>query len=223
MAIKKKTTVLGPKAKLMKKSVDQLKRQAKKLKIQGYSTKKKEQLVNSIMMAEARAKRKPGATRKKKAATKTTRKISSAILQPNKALVSALEKMSPSERLRVMKNFGLADQKKPAVKPKVKIRKPMMAQSYNGWSNYDTWLANLWYGEIFVDLIREEYGEEVTYDQEYDVAQSIQYYLDDLVTDELEGAVSRAGYVADVVSAAQREINYRELANSVIDSIGYNL
>ena len=99
----------------------------------------------------------------------------------------------------------------------------MMAQSYNGWSNYDTWLANLWYGEIFVDLIREEYGEEVTYDQEYDVAQSIQYYLDDLVTDELEGAVSRAGYVADVVSAAQREINYRELANSVIDSIGYNL
>ena len=63
MAVKKKTE-LGPKAKLMKKNVDQLKRQAKKLKIQGYSTKKKEQLVNSIMMAEARAKRKPGTKRK---------------------------------------------------------------------------------------------------------------------------------------------------------------
>ena len=69
MAVKKKTE-LGPKAKLMKKNVDQLKRQAKKLKIQGYSTKKKEQLVNSIMMAEARAKRKPGTKRKKTAAKK---------------------------------------------------------------------------------------------------------------------------------------------------------
>ena len=69
MAVKKKTE-LGPKAKLMKKNVDQLKRQAKKLKIQGYSTKKKEQLVNSIMMAEARAKRKPGTKRKKAAAKK---------------------------------------------------------------------------------------------------------------------------------------------------------
>ena len=63
MAVKKKTE-LGPKAKLMKKNVDQLKRQAKRLKIKGYSTMKKEQLVNVIMMAEARAKRKPGTKRK---------------------------------------------------------------------------------------------------------------------------------------------------------------
>jgi len=69
MAAKKTTTKLGPKAQLMKKSVDQLKRKAKQLKIQNYSTKKKEQLVNSIMMAEARAKRKPG-TKRKKAAPK---------------------------------------------------------------------------------------------------------------------------------------------------------
>lgn len=69
MAAKKTTTKLGPKAQLMKKSVDQLKRKAKQLKIQGYSTKKKEQLVNSIMMAEARKKRKPG-TKRKKAAPK---------------------------------------------------------------------------------------------------------------------------------------------------------
>ena len=70
MAVKKKAE-LGPKAKLMKKNVDQLKRQAKKLKVQNYSTKKKEQLVNSIMMAEARAKRKPG-TKRKKAAPKAS-------------------------------------------------------------------------------------------------------------------------------------------------------
>ena len=110
MAIKKKTTVLGPKAKLMKKSVDQLKRQAKKLKIQGYSTKKKEQLVNSIMMAEARAKRKPGATRKKKAATGTVKKVT--------ATVTMAQKKRIKPRGATM------------VKPKVKMRRSTMGQSY---------------------------------------------------------------------------------------------
>lgn len=103
----KKTTPLGPKAQLMKKSVDQLKRKAKQLKIQGYSTKKKEQLVNSIMMAEARAKRKPG-TRKKKAATGTVKKVT--------ATVTMAQKKRIKPRGATM------------VKPKVKMRRPMMSR-----------------------------------------------------------------------------------------------
>ena len=62
MPIKK--TATGPKDKLKKSSMTTLKAKAKKLKIKGFSTKKKDQLVNSIMMAEARAKRKPGKKRK---------------------------------------------------------------------------------------------------------------------------------------------------------------
>jgi len=50
----KKKIATGPKATLMKKNLAQLKAQAKKLKIKGFSTKKKEALVNSIMMAQAR-------------------------------------------------------------------------------------------------------------------------------------------------------------------------
>ena len=103
----KKTTPLGPKAQLMKKSVDQLKRKAKQLKIQGYSTKKKEQLVNSIMMAEARAKRKPG-TRKKKAATGTVKKVT--------ATVTMAQKKKMPRRKPTM------------VKPKAKMRRPMMSR-----------------------------------------------------------------------------------------------
>jgi len=209
MAVKKKAE-LGPKAKLMKKNVDQLKRQAKKLKVQNYSTKKKEQLVNSIMMAEARAKRKPG-TKRKKAAPKASavKSVSTRVTMKGSGMKRMVKKRGAMPN-RIMKN--------PARNATRRPNKPMMAE-YNGWSNYETWLANLWYDQVFYDLISEEYGMEVTYDQEYDVAQSIQYYLDDLVTDELEGAVSRAGFVADIVSAAQREINYREIANSVIDSI----
>lgn len=197
MTVKKKIE-LGPKAKLMKKNVDQLKSQAKKLKVQNYSTKKKEQLVNSIMMAEARAKRKPG-TKRKKAAPKA----------------SAVK--SVSTRV-TMKGSGMKRKptvRKPARNATRRPNKPMMAE-YNGWSNYETWLCNLWFDQTFYGLITEEYGDEVSYDQEYDVAQSIQYYMDDLVLEEVN---SQAGFALDLVNAGLRQINYREIANSVIDSI----
>ena len=195
MAVKKKTE-LGPKAKLMKKNVDQLKRQAKKLKIQNYSTKKKEQLVNSIMMAEARAKRKPGTKRKKAAAKKP-----------------AAKRMT---RAAIGTNFGgMRGNRMPMVKPKVKMRKPMMSE-YNGWTNYETWLVNMWYDQTFYGLITEEYGEDVSYDQEYDVAESIKYYLEDMVLEEIS---SQAGFVLDLINGALSQINYREIANHVIDEI----
>lgn len=194
MAAKK--TTLGPKAILSKKNVDQLKRQAKKLNIQNYSTKKKEQLVNSIMMAEARAKRKPG-TKRKKAAPKAAAVKS----------VTTRVTMKGSGMKRTPKRIARNATRRP--------NKPMMAE-YNGWSNYETWLANLWYDQVFYDLISEEYGMDVTYDQEYDVAQSIQYYMDDLVLEEVN---AQAGFALDLVNAGLREINYREIANSVIDSI----
>lgn len=195
MAAKKKTE-LGPKAKLMKKNVDQLKRQAKKLKIQNYSTKKKEQLVNSIMMAEARAKRKPGTKRKKAAAKKP-----------------AAKRMT---RAAIGTNFGgMRGNRMPMVKPKVKMRKPMMSE-YNGWTNYETWLVNMWYDQTFYGLITEEYGEDVSYDQEYDVAESIKYYLEDMVLEEIS---SQAGFVLDLINGALSQINYREIANHVIDEI----
>lgn len=71
MAIKKKTTKPGPKALLMKKSLPELKRKAKALKIKGYSTKKKEQIVQSIILAEARKKRSK-APKKRTLASKPT-------------------------------------------------------------------------------------------------------------------------------------------------------
>jgi len=192
MAVKKKTE-LGPKAKLMKKNVDQLKRQAKKLKIQNYSTKKKEQLVNSIMMAEARAKRKPGTKRKKTAAKKpaAVKSVTTRVTMKGKA---------PRRRMAA---------------PRRRMNKPMMGE-YNGWSNYETWLVNMWYDQTFYGLVLEEYGEDVSYDQEYDVAGSIRYYLEELVLEEVS---SQAGFVLDLVNASLREINYREIANAVIDQI----
>jgi hypothetical protein len=195
MATKKKTP-LGPKAQLMKKSVDQLKRKAKQLKIQGYSTKKKEQLVNSIMMAEARAKRKPG-TRKKKAATGTVKKVTATVTMAQKR-----------------KMPGRAT----TVKPKVKMRRPMMAQSYNGWTNYETWLINMYFDQTFIDYVTEQYGTDASlYSQDYAIGDELHNLVDEISYDVLQGDGSY--WISDLVNKSLNDVNWRELANSTIDSI----
>ena len=93
MPIKKKTTaakkpaVLGPKAKLMKLAVTTLRNKAKKLGISDVSKRTKENLVQSIILGEARKKR--GTTAGKKATAKrkasTTRQTGSSSTAKDRA------------------------------------------------------------------------------------------------------------------------------------------
>ena len=202
MAVKKKIE-LGPKAKLMKKNVDQLKRQAKKLKVQNYSTKKKEQLVNSIMMAEARAKRKPG-TKRKKAAPKA----------------SAVK--SVSTRV-TMKGSGMKRRpmvRKPARNATRRPNKPMMAE-YNGWPNYETWLMNLWYGDYFYSYVSEGIEDgyidvEMSRDP-YELGNMLKDHVEELI--EMEGQVPSSGFVADLFNGAMRDINWYSIGDSLISEL----
>ena len=188
MAAKKTTTTLGPKAQLMKKSVDQLKRKAKQLKIQNYSTKKKEQLVNSIMMAEARAKRKPG-TKRKKAAPKAAgvKSISTRVTMKGSGM-----KRKP---MKVARNAS----RRP--------NKPMMAE-YNGWTNYETWLVNLYYDQAFYEIAQEHYAN-VEGDM-YDLAQRCAEYVDDVIYEDLPQNL----FIQDAMRAFIQQVNYMEIAEA---------
>ena len=77
----------------------------------------------------------------------------------------------------------------------------MNKREYNGWSNYETWLVNLWYGDFFTDMANE--GEEVTAE-----------YMQDLVEEMLEsnGELPHYGFAADIMNAALREVDWDELA-----------
>ena len=206
MAAKKKTTALGPKAKLMKSNVDTLKRKAKRLKVAGFSTKKKEQLVNSIMMAEARAKRKPGVTRKKKVVAK---KPMMAQAQPPRG---ARPNMPMRKPVRTSVKSGVS------ISPKRKrpMARPMMADKYNGWSNYETWLMNLWYDQYFYELVMDQYGEDVTNDDQGEIADMLEDSVDELI---LQGHEDLSGFAADMVNQGLRRVDYYEIADAVIDSV----
>jgi len=163
MAVKKKTTKQGPKALLMKKNVDQLKRKAKQLGVKNYSTKKKAQLVQSIMLTEARKKKKTG---KRKTVKKTVSK--------------------PISRAKIRMNFSLND-RRPTVK-RSGMRKQL--SGYNGWSNYETWLVNLHFSEYFSELAMENQGissydlgqmlSEVVNDYTFEVISHDNYFLSDM-------------------------------------------
>jgi hypothetical protein len=213
MAVKKKTTKAGPKALLMKKNVSELKRKAKQLGVKNISTKKKAQLVQSIMLAEARKKKKPKAT----TAKKSTRKISAAIKRParNSEMVKSLEVMRPAQRKKAMKMYGLADRRSASRKP----NKPL--SGYNGWTNYETWLVNLWFDNSLYEILGEEYGFDPNeWPDTYEVAQSVKYYISTFIFEDGRSENSDLpayGFVTDALNAFLDQVNYEELAQAVID------
>jgi len=109
---------------------------------------------------------------------------------------------------RVMKNPALNATRRP--------NKPMMAD-HNGWANYETWLTALWWGQTELSMyIEDQWGSDVSYDQEYDIAQDIQNYVEEYIK---EAMPDQGGYAQDMLNAAMEKVNWREITNSVIDTI----
>lgn len=199
MAVKKKAE-LGPKAKLMKKNLTQLKAQAKRLKIKGFSTKKKDALVKSIMMAEAR-KQKSKAPKKSMGASASMKRI----VKKRGAMPNRVMKKPVRPGARKLKSI---------------TRKPMMSE-YNGWPNYETWLMNLWYGDYFYSYVSEGIEEgyidlEMSRDP-YELGNMLKDHVEELI--ESEGQVPSSGFVADLFNGAMRDINWYSIGDSLISEL----
>ena len=78
----------------------------------------------------------------------------------------------------------------------------MNRREYNGWTNYETWLVNMWYGDIFAD--KQEEGTEI--DAEY-----IQSFVEEML--ESDGSLTDFGFAADIMNAALREVDWEDLAS----------
>ena len=154
MPIKKKTTaakkpaakkpaVLGPKAKLMKLLVGTLRNKAKKLGISDVSKRTKENLAQSIMLAEARKKR--GTAMGKKATAKKAASTRGADRQtpgtPNNSIKRDANKTAMAPGRRTSKSGNVYSERR-----RDRSDKPgqLLGEKYQGWTNYETWLAALW-------------------------------------------------------------------------------
>ena len=72
----------------------------------------------------------------------------------------------------------------------------------NGWKNKETWLVNVWLGDMINDIV-EESGVDPTPD-----------YIETLVCDALGGELveGNSGLLADLINCALGEIDYHELS-----------
>ena len=211
MPIKKKTTaakkpaVLGPKAKLMKLQVTTLRNKAKKLGVSDVSKRTKENLVQSIILGEARKKR--GTAAGKKA---TAKRAVSGVRQSTRQtgtskLTRDLNKraLAPGRRISKAGNVYYERRKNRSDKPG-----QLAGEKYNGWTNYWTWKLNL---ELLDPDFWIERIEEGNYNSVYELAEAIQSFYDELAYD------VEPLWAQNFVDAAFSEVNWREIAMNVAE------
>lgn len=73
---------------------------------------------------------------------------------------------------------------------------------YNGWKNKETWLVNLWLGDLFADY--QEDGLEVT-------PEFVQHCVEEAIGN-FDGKSVENGFLIDMLNCALGEIDYREIA-----------
>jgi len=101
-----------------------------------------------------------------------------------------------------------------------------MADRYNGWSNYETWNLRLWidndqglYGhwqEAAQTAFDDTDDDDDTATRKREAAEAL---AEQLGTDTADGAPTCAGFYGDVLSAAIGAVDYREIAESIIEEV----
>jgi hypothetical protein len=107
--------------------------------------------------------------------------------------------------------------------------------TYNGWTNRETWLVNLWYGDSFGDMVRNEvedgvYAEDVEaiadgFSDEYnkkeyvgdmanDMAERYEQWVLETIQEELD---KLSGFLSDFLNLEL--INWYELGREVVREV----
>ena len=88
---------------------------------------------------------------------------------------------------------------------------------YNGWTNYETWLCNLWF-ENFDFSDRLDMFDEC--DDKDDILRIIKNYIQDYVEEVVEESRGNAsGFINDLINSALGEIDYYDIAEHYVDDV----
>ena len=92
-------------------------------------------------------------------------------------------------------------------------------QEYNGWYNYETWLANLW--------LTNDYNDYAFWEERADDLATEHDTLDDIIdalAEELEANFDAqaeelpvTGFFADAINASLREVEWHDIAKHMVN------
>lgn len=99
----------------------------------------------------------------------------------------------------------------------------MLHNQYNGWTNYETWLFNMWFDDAFTEEAQEHYNDaedDETFTKEENAALSLADYIESYAEEFIgESIPKQAGFVADLINASLSEINYHEIAKHYLADV----
>lgn len=100
----------------------------------------------------------------------------------------------------------------------------MNKKEYNGWFNYETWLAGLWMdndsSEYWATRAQEVY-DETDKDDTFTHEENAALALADEMKDHFEegSPADITGFYADLINAALSEVNWHEIAEHYINEV----
>ena len=106
----------------------------------------------------------------------------------------------------------------------------MNKQAYNGWTNYETWNVKLWMDndgyEYYAERAQEIYDASRA-DSDFTrseratltLADSLKDQYENAMQDVLDASKAQTSVWADLLGAALSEVNWHEIANSLMDEV----
>ncbi|SRR5258706_14736974 len=102
-------------------------------------------------------------------------------------------------------------------------------KTYNGWTNYETWVVNLWLdNEEGTQSYWAERAEEVFRTSDADqyntkTERAVSDLADELKREHEENTPDVSGVFADLLNAALSEVDWYEIAKNMVDSAKENM
>ena len=95
----------------------------------------------------------------------------------------------------------------------------MNNQKYNGWTNYETWLCNMWFDNFdFTDMMDMFDNCEDNCDVLDIIENYIKEYVEEFVEYSLSPSLQHA-FIHDMLNAAISEIDWRDIAEHYVDDV----
>ncbi len=109
----------------------------------------------------------------------------------------------------------------------------MNRQEYNGWTNYETWIVNLWMDneegshDYWVKTARYIYENQAKETKHFSKAEDAVYILADRLKNDheeakdeiLENMKLNASLWADLLGSALAETNWKEIAEHLLENV----
>lgn len=94
---------------------------------------------------------------------------------------------------------------------------------YNGWTNYETWLCNLWFDNFDFTEMLDMFD---SCEDKGDILNTIEEYIKNYVEEFVECSLAPGnthGFIQDMLNSAIQEIDFRDIAEHYVDDVAEEL